>query len=68
MIQFIKQVIGKKDKTYSQKFKTIKPFGRGTYNNNLSLDDALELQINLIDDIDIFKEPESTKAEESVRK
>ena len=36
----------KKDKIYYfQKFKTIRSFERETYNNYLSLDDALELQI-----------------------
>ena len=57
----------KKDETYDfQKFKTIRSFGRKIYNNDLSLDDAIELQIILNDDIDIFKEPKKTK--ESVRK
>ena len=36
----------KKNKTYDfQMFKTLWSFGRGIYNNYLSLDDALELQI-----------------------
>ena len=57
----------KKDKTSNfQKFKTIRSFGREIYNNDLSLDDALELQIRLKDDINIFKE--STKPKESIRK
>ena len=57
----------KKDKTYDfQKFKAIRSFGREVYNNYLSLDDALELQIRLKDDIDIFKE--STKPKASLRK
>ena len=57
----------KKDETYDfQKFKTIRSFGRKIYSNDLSLDDAIELQIILNDDIDIFKEPKKTK--ESVRK
>ena len=57
----------KKDKTYVfQKFKTIRSFEREIYNNHLSLDDALELQIRLKDDIDIFKE--SAKPKDSVRK
>ena len=57
----------KKDEIYDfQKFKTIRSFGTKIYNNDLSLDDALELQIILNDDIDIFKEPKKTK--ESVRK
>ena len=32
-------------------FKTIRSFGREIYNNDLSLDDALEQQIRLKDDI-----------------
>ena len=52
----------KKDKTYDfQKFKAIRSFGRELYNNDLSLDDALELQIRLKDDIDIFKESKKLK-------
>ena len=50
----------KKDKAYDfQKFKTIRSFGREIYNNDLSLDVALEQQIRLKDDNNIFKE--STK-------
>ena len=57
----------KKDKTYDfQKFKTIRSFGRKIYNNDLSLDDAIEQQIRLKDDIDIFKG--FTKPKESVKK
>ena len=57
----------KMDETYDfQKFKTIRTFGRENYNNDLSLDDALELQIILKNDIYIFKE--ITKPKESVRK
>ena len=53
----------KRDKANNfQKFKTIRSFGREIYNNDLSLDDALELQIRLKDDINIFKE--STKPKE----
>ena len=37
-----------------QKFKAIRSFGREIYNNDLSLDDALEQQIILKDVIDIF--------------
>ena len=52
----------KKNKTYDfQKFKTIRSFGREIYNNDLSLDDALEQQIRLKDDIDIFKESAKPK-------
>ena len=52
----------KKNKTYDfQKFKTIRSFGREIYNNGLSLDDALEQQIRLKDDIDIFKESAKPK-------
>ena len=57
----------KKDKTYDfQKFKTRRSFGREIYINDLSLDDALELQIRLKKDIDISTE--STKSKESVKK
>ena len=46
----------KKNKSYYfQKFKTIRSFGKKIYENNLSLDDAIELQARLKDDIDIFK-------------
>ena len=56
----------KKDKTYDfQKFKTTF-FGRENYNDHLSLDDTIELQIRWKDDIYIFKE--SAKPKESVRK
>ena len=48
----------KKDETNDfQKCETIRSFGREISNNYLSLDDALELQIILKDEIDIFKEP-----------
>ena len=60
MIQIHKTGNKKKDKTYGfRKLKTIRSFGREVYNNDLSSDDALEQQIRLKDDIDIFKE--STK-------
>ena len=56
----------KKDKAYDfQQFKTIRYSGREIYDNDLPLDEALELQIRLKDDIDIFKE--STKPKESVK-
>ena len=56
----------KKKKTYDfQEFATIKPFWREIWNNDLSLDDALEQQIRLKNDIDIFKK--STKRKESVK-
>ena len=56
----------KKDKTYDfQKFKTIRSFGREIYNNDLSQNDAHELQIRLKYDIDVLKE--STKPKESVK-
>ena len=46
----------KKSKTYDfQKFKTVRYFRRGIYNNDLSPEDALKLQIRLKDAIDIFK-------------
>ena len=54
------------DKLDFQKFKTIRSFGREVYNNDLSLDNALEQQIRLKDDIDILKE--STKTKKSVKK
>ena len=59
----------KKDKTYDfQKFKTTRSFRREIYNNDLSLDDALELQIRLKDDIDIFKnlQNQKTKSEKKL--
>ena len=57
----------KKDETNDfQKFEAIRSFGREIYNNYLSLDDALELQIILKDEINIFKEP--AKLKESIRK
>ena len=37
-----------------QKFKTIRSFGIEIYNNDLSSDDAIEQQIRLQNDIDIF--------------
>ena len=61
----------KKDKTYDfQKFKTTRSFRREIYNNDLSLDDALELQIRLKDDIDIFKnlQNQKTKSEKKLWK
>ena len=57
----------KKDKTYNfQKFKTVTSFGREIYNNHLSLDDAVEQQIKLKDDINVFEK--STKPKESFKK
>ena len=58
----------KKDKTYDfHHFKaTGRCFGREIYNNDLPLDDALELQIRLKNDIDIFKE--FAKPNKSVKK
>ena len=57
----------KKDKTYGfQNFQTKISLGREICHNDLSLDDALEQQIRLKDDIDIFKE--SRKPKESVKK
>ena len=45
----------KNDKTNDfQKFKTIRLFVREIYNNNLSLDDALEQQIISKDDVEFF--------------
>ena len=45
----------KKGKKYDfQKFKTIRSFGRDIYSINLSLDDALEEQVNLSDEIISF--------------
>ena len=48
------------------KFETRRSFGREIYINDLSLDDALELQIRLKRHIDIFTE--STKSKETVKK
>ena len=57
----------KKDKTYDfQKFKTIRFFWREIYNNDLSLDDALQQQIISKDDVEIFLK--STKPKESLKK
>ena len=57
----------KLDKTYDfRKFKTIRSIGRKIYKRDLSLDGALEQQIRLKYDINIFKE--STKRKESVKK
>ena len=51
-----------KDKTYAfQKFKTKCSFGRETYNNDLSSDDALKQQITLKNNTDIFKESKNQK-------
>ena len=46
--------MGKKIKHDFENFKTIRSFGREIYSHNLSLDDALEQQMRLKDDIDIF--------------
>ena len=57
----------RKDKTYDfQKFTTIRSSGKEIYSNSLSLDGALEQEIKLKDDIDIFKE--STKPQIKERK
>ena len=57
----------KKDETFDfQKFKIIRLFGWEIYGNDLSLDDAIEQQIRLKADTDIFKE--SAKPKESVKK
>ena len=54
-------------KTYDfQRFKTIRSFGREIYNNHISLDDALEQQIRLKDNADIFRK--TAKPKESVKK
>ena len=70
---FIKQVIRKKIKEmrFKKRFKKIGSFRREFFNNFLSLDDALELQMRLKDGIkkygiNIFKQ--STKPKESFRK
>ena len=56
----------KKKKTQDfQKFKTIRSFGKEICNNDLSLNDALKLQIRLKYGIDILKESEKPK--ESVK-
>ena len=50
----------KKDKTYDfQKFKTTTSFGRGIYNNELTLENEFEKQIKFKKEINKFKE--STK-------
>ena len=57
----------KKGKTYDfQKSKTIRSTVKESFNNDLSLDDALEQQIRLKGDNDIFKE--STKPKVSFEK
>ena len=59
----------KKDKTDDfQKFKTIRSFEGEIYNKNLSLDDALEQQIGLKDEIDIFKESAKPQIKENKEK
>ena len=57
----------KKYKTYQfPKFKTIRSFGREIYNNNLSLDDAIEQQIILKGNNDkVFEE--TLKPKESIK-
>ena len=55
MISFTSQVIRKRIKHDFQNFNTIRwLFGREICNNDLSLDDAIEQQIRVKDDIDIF--------------
>ena len=67
MISFTSQVIRKRIKHDFQSFNTIRwLFGREICNNDLSLDDAIEQQIRVKDDIDIFKE--STERRRSVFK
>ena len=57
----------KNDKAYDfQKYKIIRSFGRKIYDNDLLLDNALEQEIRLNDDIDIFKK--STKRTSQKRK
>ena len=54
-------------KTYDfQSLKTIRSFVREIYNNHISLDDALEQQIRLKDNADIFRK--TAKPKESVKK
>ena len=56
----------KKDKTYDfQNFKTIRFFGGEIDNNGLSLDNALEEQIRLNDDIDVFMNLQNQKRKKS---
>ena len=53
-----------KNKTYDfQNFKARRSFEREIYNNDLSLDDSLELQIRLKDDICILKNLQNQKNE-----
>ena len=66
-ILIYKTVNKKRDKTNGfQKFKTIRSLERETYNNDLSSHGALEQQIRLKDDINIFKE--ATKQKEWIKK
>ena len=51
----MKQVIRKKTSDF-QKFKTIRSFGREIYSSILTLNNALEKQINLKDEVDKFIE------------
>ena len=51
-----------------QKINTIRSFGREIYNNNLSLDYALEQQIRLKDHTDIFEESTKPKRISQKRK
>ena len=60
-------LIYKTSKIYNfQKYKTTRSSVKETFNNDISLDDALERQIRLKDDNNVFKE--STKPKESVKK
>ena len=60
-------LIYKTSKIYNfQKSKTTRSSVKETFNNDISLDDALERQIRLKDDNNVFKE--STKPKESVKK
>ena len=60
-------LIYKTSKIYNfQKYKTTRSSVKETFNNDISLDDALERQIRLKDDNNVFKE--STKPKESVIK
>ena len=52
MIYFIKQLIRKRIKHDFQKFKTIRSFWREICSAIITLNDALEEQINLKDEID----------------
>ena len=64
----MKQLVRKRIKHDFQNFKTKRSFGREIYNNELSLDDALEQQIRLKDDIDILKNLQNQRNQSKKKK